>query len=134
MMTFRNCALFAPFIFCRGTSGTRGTANVYAGSARNEHAIRLRGRAPFITFLLFLALSPASAQIQFSGQIANPISVDTLASPVYYNETVTAISVSNSNLAVCNLDPVISVYVQRNGAALTLASGAVLVTSLATGR
>jgi hypothetical protein len=71
--------------------------------------------SPFVTLALFCL--PALAQTQFSGQITSNVNgaSATLANPVYYNETITAVGVSTTGALSCAAYPQITLFFTRAG-------------------
>jgi hypothetical protein len=66
-------------------------------------------------YLVLLCL-PARAQTQFSGQITSNTSAPvTLANPVYYNETITAVGVSTTGALSCAAYPQVTFFYTRAG-------------------
>jgi hypothetical protein len=69
---------------------------------------------PFVALALFCL--PALAQTQFSGQITSNTSTPaTLANPVYYNETITAVGVSTTGALSCAAYPQVTFWFTRGG-------------------
>jgi hypothetical protein len=76
--------------------------------------------SPFVALALFCL--PAVAQTQFSGQITSNVvgASATLANPVNYNETFTAVGVSTTGALSCAAYPQITFFFTRAGVEQTL--------------
>jgi hypothetical protein len=83
-----------------------------------------------LSFIVLVVGLPALAQTQFSGQITSNTSAPvTLANPVYYNETITAVGVSTTGALSCAAYPQVTFFYTRAGAFLRNVSSGVVAAS-----
>jgi len=95
-------------------------------SVRSFPSLSVAFRRFCVAFVAFVAFGvafcglPAHAQLNFSSQINAPSDTATLANPVYYTESITALSVTQAGWLPCTIYPTVGVSVLRNGTPMTL--------------
>ena len=88
-----------------------------AGGCQVHMKNTFRGLSLFGALLCTFACAPLAAQVQFQGSLTtNTVGVPvTLASPVYYAETVTALTTIGPAGLSCSTNPVAQVRLKRAG-------------------
>ena len=95
-------------------------------SVRSFPSLSVAFRRFCVAFVAFVAFGvafcglPAHAQLNFSSQINAPSDTATLANPVYYTESITALSVTQAGWLPCTIYPTVGVSVLRNGTPIDL--------------